>query len=372
MIRSAVVGAGAFEIVGRLGEGATGVVYEARRAGQTDSPTLALKVIHPELLGDPQIRGRFMREAAILRRLDGQHLCPIVEFGEMPDPKTGETTLLYMALPKLEGESLARVLAKGPLPLDRIVRLFAQVCAALDEAHRHGVIHRDLKPHNVIVSPDDHVTVVDFGMAKIVTGGGTGTTALTQHNMVFGTPEYMAPEQARGDELDHRCDVYAAGVILYEMLTGKVPFSGLTPINVLTAVMTLTPRAPRELVPDRAIPPALEAIVLAAMARSPDDRYESAASLSAALVHAAANPDDDVSVKPSSLAPAAPADGHSLTLVGAPAPSHPPRSRPTPTVANAPTAAPDAPAGRVTWALLWVLAALSGIGVGIYFSLRSR
>lgn len=353
-------GSGAFEILGRLGEGATGVVYEAHRKGEPNGQRLALKVIHPELLNDPQIRGRFAREAAILRRLDGQHLCPIVEFGEMLDPKTGTTTLLYMALPKLDGEPLDRLLARGSLPIDRVLQLFAQVCAALDEAHRHGVIHRDLKPQNVIVSPSDHVTVVDFGMAKIVTGAGTGTTALTQHNMVFGTPEYMAPEQARGDELDPRCDVYAAGVILYEMLTGAVPFTGPTPLNVLTAVMTSTPKTPSERAPEREIPPALEAVVLAAMARDPLERYETAANLSAALVHAAANPSDTESVRPASLAPmGGDADGHSLTMVGQPTRSSKPQ---------APTIPPSLAKRSTTiaWTLVWIIAALSGVGVGVY------
>ncbi len=359
-----MVGAGPFEILGRLGEGATGVVYEARRKGQDpNGPRFALKVIHPELLSDPQIRGRFTREAAILGRLDGQHLCPIVEFGEMPDPKTGSTTLLYMALPKLEGESLDRLLGRGPIPIARALRLITQVCAALDEAHRHGVIHRDLKPQNVMVGADDHVTVVDFGMAKIVTGSGTGTTALTQHNMVFGTPEYMAPEQARGDEIDRRCDVYAAGVILYEMLTGAVPFRGPTPLNVLTAVMTEKPRPPRERAPERDITPALETVVLSAMAREPAQRYESAAALSAAIVHASANPTDVESVKPQSLTPmeAAP-DGHSITMVGAP----PATSRPPPPLPARP------PGARFTWAIVWLVAALAGIGLGVYLSLATR
>ncbi|MBK6692779.1 MAG: serine/threonine protein kinase [Myxococcales bacterium] len=359
---------GPFEIVGKLGEGATGVVYEAHRRGEADGPRFALKVIHRELLTDPQVRGRFAREAAILRRLDGQHLCPIVEFGEMPDPagsgRASRTSspLLYLALPKLEGESLDRLLARGPLPIDRALRLAVQVCAALDEAHRHGVIHRDLKPHNVIVAPDDHVTVVDFGMAKIITGAGTGTTALTQHNMVFGTPEYMAPEQARGDDLDRRCDVYAAGVILYEMLTGAVPFAGATPLNVLTAALTQTPKAPRERAPERAITPALETVVLAAMAKEARDRYESAAALSAALVHASANPNDAIGVRPLSLTPLeGPADGHSITMVGAPLASSAPPPLPT-----------SSKEGHTLWVVLWIIAALVGVGGGVYLSLATR
>jgi serine/threonine-protein kinase len=357
---------GPFEILGKLGEGATGVVYEARRRDDASGNVFALKVLHPEHLSDPQIRGRFTREAAILRRLDGQHLCPIVDFGEMPDPKTGTTTLLYMALSKLPGESLERVLARAPISIDRAVRLITQVCAALDEAHRHGVIHRDLKPQNVIVGPDDHVTVVDFGMAKIVTGAGTGTTALTQHNMVFGTPEYMAPEQARGDELDRRCDIYAAGVILYEMLTGAVPFSGPTPLNILTAVMTQTPKPPRARAPERGISPALETVVLAAMARDPRNRYADAAALSAALAHAVANAEDVAGVKPTSMIPLeSPADGHSLTLVGAPpSPSTPP--------SRSPLSKERLPKRSFAWTLLWIVAALCGIGVGVYLSLMMR
>ncbi|HEX3344028.1 MAG TPA: serine/threonine-protein kinase, partial [Polyangiaceae bacterium] len=213
-----------FEIVGVLGEGGMGIVYDARRLA--DGERVALKVIHQHLAGDAQIRGRFAREVAILRRLEGDHLCPVLDSGEIADPRREGAGLLYMALPRIEGQALDALLKKeGPLPLTRVVTVVLDICEALREAHSQGVIHRDLKPGNVLLREGDRAVVVDFGMAKIVTGGGTGTTALTQHNMVFGTPEYMAPEQARGDELDARCDVYATGVILYELLTGTVPFS---------------------------------------------------------------------------------------------------------------------------------------------------
>ena len=250
-----------FEIVGVLGEGGMGIVYDARRLAEGDR--VALKVIHQHLAGDAQIRGRFAREAAILRRLEGDHLCPVLDFGEIPDPRREGAGLLYMALPahRRAGARRASSRKRGPSRSCATVTIVLDVCEALREAHAQGVIHRDLKPGNVLLREGDRAVVVDFGMAKIVTGGGTGTTALTQHNMVFGTPEYMAPEQARGDELDARCDVYATGIILYELLTGRVPFSGPTPLNVLTAHLTEPAQPPRTRAPERGISPALEAVV---------------------------------------------------------------------------------------------------------------
>src|SRR4029077_1977663 len=179
--------------------------------------------------------------------------------------------------------------------------ILLQVCSALKCAHSQGVIHRDLKPANVIMRGGTHVVVVDFGMAKIVTGhGGTGTTALTSHNMVFGTPEYMSPEQARGDELDARCDIYATGVILYELLTGRVPFVGSTPLSVLTAHLTEIAEPPRERAPDRDISQALEAVVQHALAKDPADRYATAGALATAIRAALAAPDDAKGVAPAS------------------------------------------------------------------------
>src|SRR5580692_3837173 len=288
---------GKFEILGVLGEGGTGIVYDAVRIAEKDA--VALKVIHAHLLGDKQIRGRFTREATILRRLKGPHLLPILDYGEIPDPRGGVTGLLYLALPKVDGVALDRLLeTEKTLPIDRALDIVLEVCDALKSAHSQGVIHRDLKPANVLLEGGKRVIVVDFGMAKIVTGGGTGTTALTVHNMVFGTPEYMAPEQARGDELDARCDIYATGVILYELLTGSVPFSGATPLNVLTAHLTEPPQAPTARSPNRGITPALEAVALHAIAKDPVLRYATAGALAFAIRSALAVPMDVESVRP--------------------------------------------------------------------------
>jgi serine/threonine protein kinase len=340
--------AGKFEILGVLGEGATGIVYDARRIVEGDP--VALKVIHQHLVGDAQIRGRFKREAAILRRLEGEHLCPILDFGEAPDPRREGAGLMYLALPRIDGPALDSLLKnEGRLPIVRAAAIALGVCDALSEAHAQGVIHRDLKPGNVLLRDGENVVVVDFGMAKIVTGGGAGTTALTQHNMVFGTPEYMAPEQARGDELDARCDVYATGIILYELLTGSVPFIGGSPLSVLTAHLTAAPQPPRERAPEREISPALEAVVLHAIAKNPQRRYRTAAALAAAIRAALAAAHDVEAVRPARVPGIADTTGARVVPV-----------------------APAVGTSRSTraWVLVCILAALSGIGLGVWLSMR--
>lgn len=395
--------AGKYEVRGVLGEGGTGIVYDALRT--EDEKPVALKVMHDALAGDKQIRGRFQREAAILRRLEGDHVCPILDFGEVPSEKDG-ASLLYIALPKIDGESLADVLERGLIDVDRALDIMLQVLEALTAAHGHGIIHRDLKPANVLLQAGDKAIVVDFGMSKIITGSGLGTTNLTTHNMVFGTPEYMSPEQARGDDLDARCDVYAAGIMLYEMLTGAPPFTGATPLSVLTAHLTsdLEPPSTRPNAAGR-VTPALETIVLGALARDRDERYPSAAAFAAALKHARARPDDASAVRPSAFSASPPgADAFAVTVpaavvgdgpvdVTAPTlindrpvvPSAPPPARlsnkpsqPPPSKASKPSTPPNIPSRRPpepdasnkTWILVWVVVGLASIAVGVWFALR--
>jgi serine/threonine-protein kinase len=391
-----------FEIQSILGEGGTGIVYAARRVA--DDNEVALKVIHPHLVGDDQIRGRFTREAAILRRLQGKHISGVLEFGEVADPKRDGATILYMALPKIDGPALDELVAQeGPLPIDRALDIVKEVCDGLSAAHAQGVIHRDLKPPNVLLRGRKHAIVVDFGLAKIITGGGgTGTTALTQHNMLFGTPEYMAPEQARGDELDARCDIYAVGVILYQLLTGVVPFTGATPLTILTAHLTMPPVPPRLKSPERGISRALDAVVMHALAKSPGDRYPTAAAVSAAIAHARVFPEDTEGVKPHpTISVEDNADGHAATIPSpvpsetpprlvkvsgsqpVPSSSPPPRSGPpastparlTPTAATLAAASASAASARwrqkAGWVLVWILFASIGIAIGVYLSLRS-
>jgi eukaryotic-like serine/threonine-protein kinase len=363
---------GKFEIVGLLGEGGTGTVYDAIRIAEKDA--VALKVVHPHLLGDKQIRGRFTREANILRRLQGPHLLAVLDSGEVPDPNGSASGFLYLALPKVDGPALDQLLAtEGPLAIDRTLDIILEVCEALGAAHAQGVIHRDLKPANVLLEGGQKVIVVDFGMAKIVTGGGTGTTALTAHNMVFGTPEYMAPEQARGDELDARCDIYATGVMLYEMLTGSVPFTGATPLNVLTAHLTMPPPPPSSKNPNRRIPPALEAVVMHAIAKDPAARYATASELSAALVRARASPQDTHSIRPGiyRIDGDASVDDGARATIPAPVPSFP-SSTVSEAASGVPrvSSIPPAPAAGRSWTLLWVVAAIVSILLGVWLSLR--
>jgi serine/threonine-protein kinase len=381
-----------FEITGVLGEGGTGVVYEAKQL--TDQKIIALKVVHPALSGDKQVRGRFLREAAVLRVLGGDFICPVLESGELPQQRGAP--LLYLALPKIDGRSLASVIARdGVMPLPEVTRLTSDILTALASAHARGIIHRDLKTQNVLLRDGKDVVVVDFGMAKIITGASTGTTTeLTAHNMVFGTPEYMSPEQARGDEVDARCDVYACGVILYELLTGTVPFSGGTPLTVLTRHLMDEPEPLAQRAKDRKIPKALAAVAMHALGKKPADRYDSAEAMRAALVHANAAPDDVENVHPARFTSEEEPDAHARTMPAisqrvdstkppavrvnvrsdAP-PSRAPSSNPasgsaSERAARLKKAAPAPPQSNLGKYAVWVLLAFASIGLGVWLALR--
>ena len=218
-----------YRVLRVLGDGASGIVYEAeceaepaeaddeRRSVKTGDH-VALKIIHRHLVKDRQISRRFLREARILSRLRGENLVDLVDFGEADGR-------LFMALELVQGTPLDRLARAGPMDPERAIGIVRQVCCALEVAHGTGVVHRDLKPGNVIVANGDgrgdRVHVLDFGMAKMLRADASQSlTALTEQNMVFGTPEYMAPEQARGDEVDARADVYALGSVLNDGATG--------------------------------------------------------------------------------------------------------------------------------------------------------
>ncbi len=267
-----------FEILGVLGEGATGRVYDARRLEEGDE--VALKVLQPEFLSDEQIRGRFRREAKVLARIQGPNVCPLLAWGEAPPLGDRDPSLLWLAMPKVEGLALDQLLDReGKLAPDRACDIAIDVLRGLEVVHAAGVIHRDLKPANIMLA--DRAIVVDFGLAKIVTNEEQQATALTKGNMLFGTPEYMAPEQARGDELSATCDVYAMGIILYQMLTGNAPFEAESALAVLTAQMVEPPASLRSRNPE--IPPSLEAVVLRAIEKEEARRYPSARALREAL-----------------------------------------------------------------------------------------
>ncbi len=267
-----------FEILELLGEGAMGRIYRARHL--TLDRTVAIKVLHKHLGGEDRVAKRFHREAKAASRLAHPNSVHIIDFGRTSDG------ILYIAMELLEGEDLQTILDHDhPLTPERIVHILVPALRAVEEAHRAGVIHRDFKPDNIIVWEDragrEHVKVCDFGIAKIL--DPQEGNSITVDGFVCGTPQYMAPEQARGDDIDHRVDVYAAGVVLYQMLVGKVPFGGETTLGIITKHLTDTPIPPHVRAPELGIPRALEEIVEKAMSKEPAGRYQSAGDMADAL-----------------------------------------------------------------------------------------
>ena len=261
-----------------LGRGGMGVVYEASR---TDGGArVALKILHAHLHANANVVKRFEREAAFVRRLSGDHVVPLVDFG------VGEDGSLFMALELVSGVPLDVKLARdGALPLEAVVRLSIEIARGLDSAHDKGIVHRDLKPANVMLEdrPEGpRARVCDFGLGKALGDQGFATM-LTDKNMVFGTPEYMAPEQVKGEEIDVRTDVYSLGCVMYELLTGKPPFVGKTSMATLTMHLADTAEPPSARARSRKIPRELDDVVMKALAREPADRFQTVTELIAAL-----------------------------------------------------------------------------------------
>ncbi|MGO8947653.1 MAG: serine/threonine-protein kinase [Ktedonobacterales bacterium] len=262
---------GSYELIRRLGEGGMARVYLARdvRLGRE----VALKVLEPQLAERPGFRERFLREARVAASLDHPHIVPLYDFGE-------SDSLLYLVMPYVSGGSLQDVLKRAPLPIGEAVAYGSQIADALDYAHQRKVIHRDVKPANMLLHADGRLMLSDFGLAKIL---DRSRPNVSRGHPDAGTPEYMAPEQIEG-HTDERSDVYALGVVLYLLLTGHLPFTGSTSSAVMDGHLYQLPTGPRHLNP--VVTPAVQAVVLRALAKHPDDRYQRAGDLSAALLAA--------------------------------------------------------------------------------------
>jgi serine/threonine-protein kinase len=258
-----------------------GKVYKAHHVAL--DKTVVLKVLRHSLLSDERTVARFKREAKAASRLNHPNSISILDFGQVDDGA------LFIAMEFVPGQDLHTVLSKdGPLPEARIVRVISQVLSALSDAHRAGVIHRDLKPENIMVeqrrTDSDFVKVLDFGIAKIQDSSGDDGPALTRTGFVCGTPEYMSPEQARGSPLDHRSDLYAVGVILYQLVTGRLPFESDSAVGFATKHLTEEPVPPSRRRPDLRISPAMERVIMRALAKNPDDRPADAEAFKAELL----------------------------------------------------------------------------------------
>lgn len=264
--------AGMYEILRVIGEGGMGRVYEARHT-RLSKKRFAVKLLHHELARQPEVVTRFQREAEAASALGHPNVVTVVDVNATADGRP------YLVAELLEGDQLGDYLDRVQrLPAGEAVRIARQVCRALTAAHAIGIVHRDVKPENVFLTQGSElVKVLDFGISKL----GESAEALTKTGVVMGTPDYMAPEQARGDRVDARADIYAVGAILYRALTGHKPFEGLDTMATLTAVLVQQPARPSVLQAD--IPLGLELVVQRAMAKRPDERYQTMLELDEAL-----------------------------------------------------------------------------------------
>ncbi|HEY4564584.1 MAG TPA: protein kinase, partial [Thermoanaerobaculia bacterium] len=250
---------GSYRIVEKIGEGGMGAVYRA--VDEMLEREVAIKAIRPELAREPEIVERFRAEAKILARIHHPAIATIYSFFH----DGGE---LFLVMEYVFGRPLSAVLTDGgALPWRRAVALLSSCLDGIEQAHRAGIIHRDLKPDNLMLTPADTLKVMDFGIARM-----PGSDHLTRTGLLIGTLRYVAPEQIRGEEVDRRTDVYALGVVLYQMLTGRVPFDGPTDFLILKAQLEDLPAPPSAAAPD--VPAWLDRIVLKALAKAPADRFQ--------------------------------------------------------------------------------------------------
>lgn len=269
---------GGYAIEAPIGRGGMATVYLARQTSM--NRTVALKILPRDQMKDEAYYKRFEREVSIVAQLEHRSIVPVYDHGE----HEGQP---FIALRYMSGGSLDAPLQNGPLPLARVLMIYQQIAPALDYAHAKGVLHRDLKPSNVLLDDAGGAYITDFGIARVFGENTTTQVTLTQHGVV-GTPAYMSPEQAQGQSLDGRSDVYSLGVMLFELVTGRRPFHAETPYSIAVMQVTAEPPNPRQFNPTLSL--SLEQVILKSLRKRPDDRFQTAVELTEALKMAIENP----------------------------------------------------------------------------------
>src|SRR5919198_3570200 len=262
---------GRYRILRKLGAGGMADVYLAE--DQELGRRVAIKILNDRHAADDSFVERFRREAKNAAGLSHPNIVSIYDRG------TAEGTY-YIAMEYLDGRSLKEmIIGRGPAPIKTAIEYARQILGAVGFAHRNGIVHRDIKPHNVLVSPEGRLKVTDFGIAR------SGASQMTEVGSIIGTAQYLSPEQARGAETDATSDIYSMGIVLYELLTGHVPFSGGVAVEIAMKHLSEVPKPPSALRPD--VPHDLDSVVLRALAKDPSDRYQSAEEMDADLARVA-------------------------------------------------------------------------------------
>jgi serine/threonine-protein kinase len=364
---------GRYRVETKLGQGGFGAVYKGRH--ELTGREVALKVLHPDMARDANLIARFRREGAVACNLRDAHTVTTYDFDQTPDGT------LYIAMEMLTGKSLHDIFYdEAPLPWRRVLHVLTQMCSSLGEAHRQGIVHRDIKPENVYLEDRpgqaDYVKVLDFGIAKIIrgeigaTGPGGSMPQLTATGQTLGTLEYMSPEQLMGKQLDGRSDIYAMGVLAFELLTGHLPFPDANgPAELIGAQLKKSPPTPSSANPQGDIPVGVDAIVLKMLEKDRGRRYQDVDELAndiTPVMTTNGRATGPLAVLSSgvSIAPGAPADSPSLPPAGTN-----PSLAPRPYALAPPTEAKDVPETE-SRLVLWLIVALvivAGALAGVYF-----
>ncbi len=333
---------GSYRIISQVGKGGMATVYKAYQASMDRN--VAIKVLPRQLAESPEFAARFQQEARIIARLEHPHILPVFDFGE----SDGVT---YFVMRYLEAGTLKTKMEAGPLSLNEIDRLFTQLAEALNYAHGHGIVHRDLKPANALIDNDGNLFLTDFGIAKLLE---SASPRLTQTDAILGTPAYISPEQAKAESINQRSDIYSLGIILYEMVTGSVPFVADTPLAVI--LKHISDPLPPPSVRKKDIPEPIEQVILKALAKEPTDRYSTASEFLSAWKRALEETETSRHTPDSKPAPASRTWTPTDQTQGMPA--------------SAPSTAPSSSRGYTGWivgCLVVVCLAFGVAGIGILY-----